>query len=218
MTGYNLLAQGTDDPEAPSVLAETLLGALGALAVLLFVFASFLAFVPLLIAAVSILTTFLIVLLGTYVTDVSFVVQFLIALVGLGVAIDYSLLVVTRWREERAHGRDNDEAVVVAMETAGHAVVACGVHGGDQPARAGRRCRCRSCAAWASAACSSRWSASRSCSPCCRRCSASIGPRVDWPRIRHEDKAVAGLDRLGPADRPPALARRRRRAGHPRRC
>ena len=47
VTGYNMLAQGTDDPEAPSLLFETLLGGLGALAVLLFLFASFLAFVPL---------------------------------------------------------------------------------------------------------------------------------------------------------------------------
>jgi RND superfamily putative drug exporter len=124
VTGYNLLAQGTDDPEAPSLLAETLLGALGALAVLVFLFASFLALVPLIIAAVSILTTFSIVFLGTYVFDISFVVQFLIALVGLGVAIDYSLLVVNRWREERAHGRENHEAVVIAMNYAGHAVVA----------------------------------------------------------------------------------------------
>jgi RND superfamily putative drug exporter len=124
VTGYNLLAQGTDDPGAPSLLAETLVGALGALAVLVFLFASFLALVPLIIAAVSILTTFTIVLLGTYVFDISFVVQFLIALVGLGVAVDYSLLVVNRWREERAHGRDNHDAVVVAMNYAGHAVVA----------------------------------------------------------------------------------------------
>jgi len=124
ITGYNLLAQGSDDPEAPSLLVDTILGGLGALAVLLFLFASFLAFVPLLIAAVSILTTFTIVLLGTYVMDISFVVQFLIALVGLGVAVDYSLLVVNRWREERAHGRDNHDAVVVAMQYAGHAVLA----------------------------------------------------------------------------------------------
>ena len=90
---------------------ETLLGAAGALLVLLFVFASFLAFVPLLIAAVSILTTFLLVLILTTFSDVSFVVQFLIALIGLGVAIDYSLLLVSRWREEREHGHDNEEAV-----------------------------------------------------------------------------------------------------------
>jgi putative drug exporter of the RND superfamily len=126
LTSYNLLSAG-GETEGPSVLVETLFGALGALAVLLFVFASFLAFVPLLIAAVSILTTFLLVLLLTYVTDVSFVVQFLIALIGLGVAIDYSLLLVSRWREERAHGRSNDEAVVIAVKTAGHAVVASGV-------------------------------------------------------------------------------------------
>src|SRR4051794_3650885 len=126
LTSYALLAAG-GDTEGPSVLAETIFGAVGALAVLLFVFASFLAFVPLIIAAVSILTTFLLVLGLTYLTDVSFVVQFLIALVGLGVAIDYSLLLVSRWREERAHGHSNDDAVVIAMQTAGHAVLASGV-------------------------------------------------------------------------------------------
>jgi RND superfamily putative drug exporter len=126
LTSYGLLEAG-GDTSGPSVLAETLLGATGALAVLIFVFASFLALVPLLIAAVSILTTFLLVLGLTTLTDVSFVVQFLIALIGLGVAIDYSLLVVSRWREERAHGHDNDTAVTIAVRTAGHAVLASGV-------------------------------------------------------------------------------------------
>ena len=127
LTGYAQLASGGGGSGGPSVLEETLLGALGALAVLAFVFASLLALVPLLIAAVSILTTFLIVLLLTTFTDVSFVVQFLIALVGLGVAIDYSLLVVSRWREEIAHGHDNQQAVRISLQTAGHAVFASGV-------------------------------------------------------------------------------------------
>ena len=126
LTSYGLLSAG-GDTEGPSVLVETLLGAAGALLVLVFVFASFLALLPLLIAAVSILTTFLLVLGLTTFSDVSFVVQFLISLIGLGVAIDYSLLLVSRWREERAHGRTNEEAVVVAMQTAGHAVLASGV-------------------------------------------------------------------------------------------
>ena len=126
LTSYGLLSAG-GDTEGPSVLVETLVGATGALAVLLFVFASFLALVPMVIAAVSILTTFLLVLGLTHVTDVSFVVQFLISLIGLGVAIDYSLLVVSRWREERAHGSDNHTAVVTAVRTAGHAVLASGV-------------------------------------------------------------------------------------------
>jgi RND superfamily putative drug exporter len=128
LTGYSQLASGGGDSNnGPSVLEETLIGALGALAVLAFVFASLLALVPLLIAAVSILTTFLIVLLLTTFADVSFVVQFLIALVGLGVAIDYSLLLVSRWREEHAHGHNNEEAVRISVRTAGHAVFASGV-------------------------------------------------------------------------------------------
>ncbi len=98
LTSYGLLSAG-GDTEGPSVLAETLLGAAGALLVLLFVFASFLALLPLLIAAVSILTTFLLVLGLTTFSEVSFVVQFLISLIGLGVAIDYSVLLVSRWRE-----------------------------------------------------------------------------------------------------------------------
>jgi RND superfamily putative drug exporter len=105
------------------VLVEALLGGLGALLVLAFVFASFLAVVPIIMAISSILTTFLVVWGLTTITEVSPIVQFLIALIGLGVSIDYSLLVVVRWREERAHGREGDEAIVRAMETAGRAVV-----------------------------------------------------------------------------------------------
>ena len=71
----------------------------------------------------AIMTSFLAVYGLTQVTGVSPIVQFLIALVGLGVAIDFSLLISMRWREERAHGREGDEAIVRAMETAGRAVV-----------------------------------------------------------------------------------------------
>ena len=127
VTGYQQLSVGSEQSDGPNLLLETLIGGVGALIVLIFVFASFLALVPLLIAAVSILVTFLLVLGLTTVTDVSVVVQFLIALIGLGVAIDYSLLVVYRWREERAQGRSNDEAVVIAVQSAGHAVLASGL-------------------------------------------------------------------------------------------
>jgi RND superfamily putative drug exporter len=126
VTGLDELSSGAHQ-KGPGVLLETLLGALGALIVLAFVFGSFLAFVPLMTAAVSIVTTLLVVLGLTYVTDISFVVQFLVALVGLGVAIDYALLVVTRWREERHLGRTNDEAVIAAMASAGRAVVFSGL-------------------------------------------------------------------------------------------
>ena len=127
LTGFDALQQESGGGGGPGVLAEALLGAAGALIVLSFVFASFLAVVPLLMAVVSIPTTFLLLLGLTEVASISPIVQFLIALVGLGVSIDYSLLVVTRWREERAHGRSGDEAVQRAMETAGRAVVFSGI-------------------------------------------------------------------------------------------
>ncbi|MBO1766928.1 MMPL family transporter [Allobranchiibius sp. GilTou38] len=190
-TSYQLLSAGTDQSGGPSVLVETLLGALGALAVLLFVFASFLALMPLIIAAVSILTTFLLVLLLTTFSDVSFVVEFLISLVGLGIAIDYSLLLVSRWREERAHGQSNDEAILTAVRTAGHAVLASGAtvaislvalvvvpvpflrsmgFGGMLIPLVSVAVVLTLLPAMLS----------------------KIGPRVDWPRIRHEGRASRG--------------------------
>jgi len=59
----------------------------------------------------------------TGLTTVSVLVGFVIGLVGLGVAIDYALLIVARWREERSHGHDDEEAVRRAMASAGRAVV-----------------------------------------------------------------------------------------------
>ncbi len=123
VSGIEALEASTGQGGGLGLLAESLLGGLGALLVLGFVFASLMAFVPLVVAAVAIVTSLLLVWGLTTVTSVSGIVGFLIALVGLGVAIDYSLLIVVRWREERAHGAAGDEAVVRAMATAGRAVV-----------------------------------------------------------------------------------------------
>ena len=125
-TGIDQLASGGES-KGPGVLLETVIGGLGALAVLAFVFASLLALLPLLIAAVSIVSTLLVVFGLTYLTDVSFIVQFLVSLIGLGVAIDYSLLFVTRWREERDKGADNNTAVETAAATAGRTVALSGL-------------------------------------------------------------------------------------------
>ncbi len=131
--GVTVAATSLNDLEnAPSsgglgVLAEVAIGAIGALLVLVLVFGSFLAVVPLIVAAVSILGTFLLIGAITTLTEVSQLVEYLVALIGLGVAIDYSLLVVTRWREERDRGRLNDEAVVIAMTTAGRSIVFSGL-------------------------------------------------------------------------------------------
>jgi putative drug exporter of the RND superfamily len=127
LTGFDALQQESGGSDGPGVLLEAVLGGVGALIVLTFVFASFLAIVPIGMAIASIMTTFLLLLGLTELTDVSPIVQFLVALVGLGVAIDYSLIIVSRWREERSHGRSGDEAVQRAMETAGRAVIFSGI-------------------------------------------------------------------------------------------
>jgi RND superfamily putative drug exporter len=123
LTGFDALSNQSGGGNGPGVLVEAMLGGVGALFVLAFVFGSFLALVPLMMAIASILTTFLVVWGLTTITEVSPIVQFLIALIGLGVSIDYSLLVVVRWREERAKGASDEEAIVRAMQTAGRAVV-----------------------------------------------------------------------------------------------
>ncbi|HJQ29750.1 MAG TPA: MMPL family transporter, partial [Rubrobacter sp.] len=127
VTGLDVLAsQSGGSEEDGGVLVETIVGALGALVVLAFVFGSFLALAPLVVAAVSIIGTFLAIYGLTWLTEINFLVQFLVSLIGLGVAIDYSLLVVTRWREERSQGHHQEEAVRRAMATAGRAVVLSG--------------------------------------------------------------------------------------------
>jgi RND superfamily putative drug exporter len=125
-TGIFQLQSSTGQSGGNGVFVETLLGGLGALVILAVVFASALAVLPLIMAIVAIPTTFLLLLGLTELTTVNFVVQFLIGLVGLGVAIDYSLLITTRWREETIH-RSGEEAVVAAMDTAGRSVVFSGV-------------------------------------------------------------------------------------------
>ena len=128
VTGSQLLANGQpSSSKGTGIMAEAMIGSLGALVILALVFASFLALLPLIIGGISVLATFLVVGGLTEVTGVSQIVEFLIALIGLGVAIDYSLLVVSRWREERAAGRDNVAAVTEAMNHAGRAVVFSGL-------------------------------------------------------------------------------------------
>jgi RND superfamily putative drug exporter len=188
VTGEDALAAGdSSGGGGNSVLLETLLGGFGALLVLVFVFASFLALLPLIVAAASILLTFVFLLPLTYATDMSFIVQFLVSLIGLGVAIDYSLLLVTRWREERDHGRDNHDAVVVAMETAGRAVVFSGVTVAiglialvvlPVPFM-------RSIGIGGALIPLASVLTTLTLTPAIL---GGIGPRVDWPRIRHENK------------------------------
>src|SRR5215218_6769440 len=124
LTGTPVLDRaGSEESGGTGVLVETLAAGVAALVVLAFVFASALALVPLVMAVVAIPATMLAVWGVASLTDVSDIVVFLVALIGLGLAIDYALIVVTRWREERDAGAANEDAIQTAMATSGRAVV-----------------------------------------------------------------------------------------------
>jgi RND superfamily putative drug exporter len=128
VTGRDALGEASSGSGGgSSVLLEALIGGVGALVILLFVFGTLPAVLsPLVVAIASILNTFSLVWALTYVTDVSIIVQFLIALVGLGVAIDYALLMIFRFRDELREGNDVESALVETMTHAGHSVIISG--------------------------------------------------------------------------------------------
>ena len=110
-----------------SVLVEAMIGALGAIVILLFVFGTLPAvLIPVAVAAAAILNTFTLIWALTYITSVSIIVEFLIALVGLGVAIDYALLMIFRFRDELRDGNDVETALVETMTHAGRSVIVSG--------------------------------------------------------------------------------------------
>ena len=69
------------------------------------------ALLPLTVGAISVVGTFTVLKVLTEFTQVSVFALNLTTALGLGLAIDYSLFVVSRFREERAAGFTNDEAV-----------------------------------------------------------------------------------------------------------
>jgi RND superfamily putative drug exporter len=79
--------------------------------------------VPLVFAGTTIAATLGIVFLFAHVLPMATYVTNLVELIGLALAIDYSLLIVYRFREELAAGREPHEAVVHTMATAGRSVV-----------------------------------------------------------------------------------------------
>jgi putative drug exporter of the RND superfamily len=110
-----------------NILLEALVGGLGALVILFFIFGTLPAvLMPIVVAAAAILNTYTLVWGLTYLTNVSIIVQFLIALVGLGVGIDYALLMIFRFRDELREGEDVETALVETMTHAGRSVIVSG--------------------------------------------------------------------------------------------
>ncbi|MEV6893893.1 MMPL family transporter [Kribbella sp. NPDC051137] len=85
------------------------------------------ASLPLFVGALAILGAFVLLRGLSAVTDVSIFSINIVTMIGLGLAIDYALFIVTRFREELAHGNDVETALTATMATAGRTVAFSGV-------------------------------------------------------------------------------------------
>jgi RND superfamily putative drug exporter len=100
-----------------------LIGITAAIIILLLAFGSLVAMgLPILTALIGLGSGFFLVgLLQAFASMPSFTTEFG-AMIGIGVGIDYALLIVTRYREAREHGLSNEDATVLAAATAGRSV------------------------------------------------------------------------------------------------
>ncbi len=94
-----------------------------ALLILVFVFGTLAFLLPFIFTAATIPTTLGIIWIFANFMELTSYLTNLVMLIGLGIAIDYSLLIVYRYREELASGKSKEDAIVRTMETAGRAVV-----------------------------------------------------------------------------------------------
>ncbi|MDT5132865.1 MAG: putative drug exporter of the superfamily [Mycobacterium sp.] len=81
------------------------------------------AALPLAVGGFAILGSMAVLRAITFVTDVSIFAMNLTVAMGLALAIDYSLLIISRYRDELADGADRDRALMRTMATAGRTVL-----------------------------------------------------------------------------------------------
>jgi RND superfamily putative drug exporter len=118
------------DAEFPPVEQGTseALGLLAAIIVLLIVFRTFVATaIPIALALAALGTAFLLLFILAGLTDINTITPILVSMIGLGVGIDYSLFIVTRFRQLLHEGLSPRDAAAEAGASAGRAVIFAGL-------------------------------------------------------------------------------------------
>jgi RND superfamily putative drug exporter len=119
---------GDADQAPPTQGTSELIGILVALVVLLIVFRTFVAAgVPILFAGLSVGTAFGLLFLLANLTDFNTITPILVSMIGIGVGVDYTLFIVTRFRQALHDNMPPREAAAYASATAGRAVIFAGV-------------------------------------------------------------------------------------------
>jgi RND superfamily putative drug exporter len=127
--GLQIAAGGqvVESAEGFSIGPATEIGVIAALFILLITFGSLAAAgMPLITAGLGLITGVALIGLATRVTSMSNVAPDLALMIGLGVGIDYSLFIVTRFREDYAANGDVERSVLEAMDTSGRAILLAG--------------------------------------------------------------------------------------------
>jgi putative drug exporter of the RND superfamily len=128
--GAGITAEFNGEAEFPPIEQGTqeLLGLLAALIVLLIVFRTFVATaIPIVLALTAVGTAFLLLFVLAGLTDINTITPLLVSMIGLGVGIDYSLFIVTRFRQLLHEGLPPSEAAAQAGASAGRAIIFAGV-------------------------------------------------------------------------------------------
>jgi RND superfamily putative drug exporter len=113
----------TDDIDAAEAIGIPLV-----IVVLVLLFGALVAAsLPLALGVVSVIITFALTYFIASSTEISIYAQSMISMIGLGVAVDYSLFILARYREDLAAGVDEHAAVARAMRTSGTAVIFSGL-------------------------------------------------------------------------------------------
>ena len=118
------------DAEFPPIEqgVQELLGLLAALIVLIVVFRTFVAVtLPILLALTALATAFVLLFILAGLTDINTITPLLVSMIGLGVGIDYSLFIVTRFRQLLHEGLSPADAAAEAGASAGRAVLFAGL-------------------------------------------------------------------------------------------
>ncbi|MGW5417732.1 MMPL family transporter [Actinomadura geliboluensis] len=123
LTDAEFTEQAQADTRKAEIIAAPLL-----LVLLLLVFSALLAAaLPLVIAVIGVSCTFGVLLVMSLVTDVSVSAIQVTTMLSIGLAVDYSLLFVQRYREERAGGGDAGAALEGSCLSAGRTIVFSGL-------------------------------------------------------------------------------------------
>jgi RND superfamily putative drug exporter len=125
--GMQVEFTGEAESAPPTQGISDLIGLLAAFVILLVLFRALVpTAIPLLFAIVAVVGAFLILFLAARLTHFNTVTEILVPMIGLGVGIDYTLLIVTRFRQFLHDGLTPQEAAAAAGATAGRAVLFAG--------------------------------------------------------------------------------------------